>query len=254
MINETKKTNVIAPEKPLQEEPLSALFLTEFISDLNEGATFLDRLSMEEVTFIRSRGTSVKVKDGEGIFFQGDAHNGIYLIESGRVRTYCSAPNGRELTLAYWSPGHFVGGPEVFGGTHLWSAEARGDARLLMLTGPVVRDLIERMPIFSLCLIDALVAKGKCYSQLVQMLGTRSISQRLAQLLMIMAQVHGQEEEMGLLINRRVTHDQLADIVGSTRQWVTTTLDKWQKEEVICFQKRMIMIKQAEELENLAAA
>jgi len=234
------------------DEPLSALFLSESMSDLNEGATFLDRLSMEEVTFIRSRGTTIKAKRGEGIFHQGDSHEGIFLIESGRVRTFCTGPSGRELTLAYWTPGHFIGGPEVFGGVHLWSGEAMEDSRVMALTGTVVRDLIERMPTFALCLIDGLVAKGKCYSQLVQMLGTRSVSQRLAQLLKILGQVHGREEDGGVLIDRRVTHDQLADIVGSTRQWVTTTLDRWQKDEIIVIRGRMIVILESDTLEDLA--
>ena len=122
----------------------------------------------------------------------------------------------------------------------------------MALSGAVVRDLIERMPIFALCLIDALVAKGKCYSQLVQMLGTRSVAQRLAQLLKIMGQVHGRDDAEGVLIDRRVTHDQLADIVGSTRQWVTTTLDRWQKDEVILIRGRMIVIRKPDRLEDLA--
>ena len=234
------------------DEPLSALFLSESLTDLNEGATFLERLSMEEITFLRSRGTTLRVKKGDGIFFQGETHESIFLIENGRVRSYCTGPSGRELTLAYWTPGHFVGGPEVFGGLHLWSGEAMEDCRLLALSGPVVRDLVERMPSFAVCLIDGLVAKGKCYSQLVQMLGTRSVSQRLAQLLTILGQVHGREEGLGLLIDRRVTHDQLADIVGSTRQWVTTTLDRWQKEGIIALDGRRIVILQQDRLANLS--
>ncbi|MEQ9555140.1 MAG: Crp/Fnr family transcriptional regulator [Rhodospirillales bacterium] len=248
------RLRVIETRDMTTDEPLSALFLSESMSDLNEGATFLDRLSMEEVTFIRSRGSTIKARRGEGIFHQGDRHEGIYLIESGRVRTFCTGPSGRELTLAYWTPGHFIGGPEVFGGgVHLWSGEAMEDSRVMALSGAVVRDLIERMPIFALCLIDALVAKGKCYSQLVQMLGTRSVSQRLAQLLKIMAQVHGREKGNGLLIDRRVTHDQLADIVGSTRQWVTITLDRWQKDKVISTKDRMITVLRSDTLEDLSA-
>ena len=247
------RLRVIETRDMTTDEPLSALFLSESMSDLNEGSTFLDRLSMEEVTFIRSRGSTIKAQRGEGIFHQGDRHEGIYLIESGRVRTFCTGPSGRELTLAYWTPGHFIGGPEVFGGgVHLWSGEAMEDSRVMALSGAVVRDLIERMPIFALCLIDALVAKGKCYSQLVQMLGTRSVAQRLAQLLKIMGQVHGRDDAEGVLIDRRVTHDQLADIVGSTRQWVTTTLDRWQKDQVILIRGRMIVIRKPDRLEDLA--
>ena len=235
-------------------EPVPALFLTDEVSDLNEGATFLERLSMEEAQFLQSRGATLTIEKGMGIFFQGEAHNGIYLIENGRVRTYCNGPSGRELTLAYWSPGHFVGGPELFGGTHLWSGEATEDCRLLLLSGEVVHDLVERMPIFAICLIDALVAKGKCYSWLVQMLGTRSIPQRLAQLLTVLGRIHGAETDHGLIINRRITHDQIADIVGSTRQWVTSTLDRWRKDEIIGLDGRMIVILKPGALDALAIA
>jgi len=235
-----------------EQEPLSAMFLTESVAELNEGANFLDRLDMNDAGFLISRGTVQTVSKGEGVFFQGDVHDGIFLIKSGRVRTYCTGPTGRELTLAYWTPGHFVGGPEIFGGVHLWSAEAMEDCRLLALSGPVIRELIEVMPIFANCLIDALVAKGKCYSWLIQMLGTRSITQRLAQLLNVLSQIHGQEYPEGLLIDRRITHDQIADIVGSTRQWVTTTLDKWQGNEVIKLRDRKIIIRKPDSLEHLA--
>jgi CRP/FNR family cyclic AMP-dependent transcriptional regulator len=68
----------------------------------------------------------------------------------------------------------------------------------------------------------------------------------------IMGQVHGRDDAEGVLIDRRVTHDQLADIVGSTRQWVTTTLDRWQKDQVILIRGRMIVIRRPDTLEDLA--
>ena len=62
---------------------------------------------------------------GQTLFNQGALHEGIYLIESGRIRVFYTAPSGREITLAYWNPGNFVGGPEIFGaGVHLWSGLA----------------------------------------------------------------------------------------------------------------------------------
>ena len=234
-------------------EPDSALFLSESSTLLNEGASFLDRLSDEELNRLRELGRQVVVGRGDGIFFQGDPHGGIYLIESGLVRTFYNGPSGREITLAYWTPGHFVGGPEVFGGgTHIWSGEAMTETRLLFLTGQVVRELVASIPAFALSIIDGLVAKGKCYSALVQMLGTRSVAQRLAQLLLIMGETQGREIEGRLRLDRRVTHDQLAVIVGSTRQWVTTTLDRLQKDGVIVIEGRVITIERVDVLRSMA--
>lgn len=99
-----------------------------------------------------------------------------------------------------------------------------------------------------------MVAKGKCYSQLVQMLGTRTVLQRLAQMLVILAKIHGQKEENGGLIKRRVTHYQLANIVGSTRQWVSTTLEKWQTDDIIVLRDRRIDICRVDLLNDLLAA
>jgi CRP/FNR family transcriptional regulator, cyclic AMP receptor protein len=221
----------------------SALFLAEAEVDLNAGASFLDRLTPLEVSAVHAKGQAVTSANGEAVFRQGEPHRGIFLIEKGLVRTYYTGPSGREITLAYFPPGHFVGGPELYGGgTHMWSADAVEDSRLLFLTGPAIRELIERLPCFALCMIDGLIAKGKCYSALVQMLGTRSVMGRLAQLLVIMGEVYGRNEGNRLVVQRRVTHEQLATIVGATRQWVTMTLDRFQKQGIIAVSRQAIVI------------
>ena len=224
-------------------KPISAVYLTEAISELNEGAYFLDRLSLEEIEAIRQATKAVTRAPGESVFVQGEPHNGIYLIESGHVRTFYTGPNGREIMLAVWTEGHFVGGPEVFGGgVHMWSAVAETECRLRFLPGPTLRNLILTMPSFALCLIDGLVAKGKCYSALIQMLGTRSVVERLGQLLLILADVRNNADDEALVIDRTITHEELANIVGSTRQWVTSTLSRFQKQGLIAMERNKIVI------------
>jgi len=221
----------------------SALYLGEFIGELNEGANFLDRLSRGDRTTVRGLGRPLRFARGETVFLQGQPHDGIFLIETGVVRSYYTAPTGREITLAYWTPGHFVGGPEMFrGGLHIWSGVAVEDCTLLYLSGASIRRLVERLPQFAICLIEGLVAKSKCYSALAQMLGTRSAMERLAQLLIILGQICGKQEANRLVIERKVTHDQLATIVGATRQWITATLDRFQRKGIINVARQTIVI------------
>ncbi len=73
-------------------EPLSAVFLTDSVVELNEGAGFLDRLDMDEIGFLRGRGTTLSVSKGETAFLQGDEHDGIFLIETGRIRSPSNTP------------------------------------------------------------------------------------------------------------------------------------------------------------------
>jgi CRP-like cAMP-binding protein len=240
-----------------QSQP-SALYLAEFIGELNEGAGFLDRLSADELCAVRGLGRVVSFGRGETVFLQGQPHEGIFLIETGVVRSYYTGPSGREITLAYWTAGHFVGGPEIFrGGRHIWSGTAAEPCSLLYLSGGAIRRLVERMPHFAICLIEGLVAKSKCYSALVQMLGTRSATQRLAQLLVILGELYGKPEShrgpQSLALQRKVTHDQLATIVGVTRQWVTMTLDRFQRQGIVSVRRQAIVVDRPDLLAKLAA-
>jgi CRP/FNR family transcriptional regulator, cyclic AMP receptor protein len=237
----------------VKTEASTALFLSEVVEGLNDGAAFLSQLSSVEFDEIRRLGSTIYVRQGERIFFQGAPHDGIFLIESGKVRSYYMGPSGREITLAYWTPGHFVGGPEVFRrGQHMWSGTAAEDCKLLYLNGGVIRTLIERVPRFAICIIEGLVAKSKCYSALIQMLGTRSASERLAQLLVILDEVYGRNEGNRRVIHYKVTHEQLANIVGVTRQWITTTLDRFEKKGIISVERHSITIERADLLGDIA--
>lgn len=221
----------------------SAIFLSEYLLDINKGAGFLSSLSAKDQKKVRLLGTRCKVAKGEGVFFQGDPHTGVWIVEKGRVRTFYAGPSGREITLAYWSVGHFVGGPEVFGtGRHVWSADALEDCELLFVSGMSLQRLVREAPDVAIAVINGLVNKGKCYSALIQMLGTRSVSERLRQLLLILAETYGRHEAGQVIIDRTITYDQIASIVGATRQWVTQSLDRLQSEGVLTVSRKEIAI------------
>ena len=98
---------------------------------------------------------------------------------------FYSSPSGREITLAYWNPGNFIGGPVVFDtGIHVWSGVAASDSTVFVLRGRVLRELVARIPALAIGIIEGLSFKGQCYSALAQMLGTRSVTERLMHLLL----------------------------------------------------------------------
>lgn len=237
------------------EEPTAtALYLSETTDGLNEGAGFLQRLSAQESAAILATGRPMTVADGGAVFRQGDPHEGIYLIRKGRVRVYYTGPSGREITLAYWTPGHFIGGPEIYGGgPHVWSGEAVEDCQVLLFPSAAVRGLIAKYPSFAICLIDGLVAKGKCYTALLQMLGTRTVIERLAQFLLNVAEIHGEPDGTRIVVRRAVTHDQIGSMVGATRQWVTMTLDRFQRKGIISVTKQAIFIEKPERLRTIVS-
>ncbi len=78
----------------------------------------------------------IQLRDNETLFAQGARHDGVFLIESGLIRTFYISPSGREITLAYWQPGNIVGTPPVMStGIHMWSGVASEDTRAIAFRG-----------------------------------------------------------------------------------------------------------------------
>lgn len=201
---------------------------------------------------VLSHGRRIAVGRGATLFSQGTPHDGIYLIETGRIRVFYVAPTGREITLAYWYPGNFVGGPEVFDtGAHAWSAAATMPSSAILLPGKPLRALAMQIPALAMGLIDGLVFKGKCYSALAQMLGTRSVTERLAYLLLHLADTYGSAEPDGMMIGAAFSHADLANMVGSTRQWVTTSLRRLQDDGVLSVRLARLVVHRPQALEQL---
>ena len=96
-----------------------------------------------------------------------------------------------------------------------------------------------------------LVAKGKCYSSMAQMLGTRSVIERLAQYILNLSKLYGSPEGDTIVIHHKVTHDQIAAMVGSTRQWVTMMLTRFQAKGIVSIDGSTIRIARLDLLEQI---
>lgn len=240
----------LAPQRP---DPRPSFYLCEPIGEGEREPDLFAGLSAAERERVLEVGRAHEVRSGETVFRQGDPHRGIFVILSGVVRVFYTSPAGREITLAYWTPGNFVGGPELFGeGAHLWSGMAVRQAEVLALSGEQVRALMNSAPRFAVNLVEALVHKGRCYSALIHMLGTRSVTGRLAQLLLAIGSLDGTQTRGGLLLGRPLTHDELAKMVGATRQWVSITLERFRAQGLLEVRRHRIVLLDQDALRELA--
>jgi CRP/FNR family cyclic AMP-dependent transcriptional regulator len=222
-----------------------ALFLIDEPDLPEENPPLMEPLHASVRQVIKSHATTLRLEAGMLVFEQGRPHSGIFVIERGTVRTFYAAPNGKEITLAFWQEGHFVGGPELFGrGCHVWSAEAASPCVLSWIPGRLLHTLALQNSAFAMGLIDALIVKGRCYSSLAQILGTKPARARLAELLLALAGrgAQGGSVKETEVVPRHVTHEQLAAIIGSTRQWVTATLARFERDGLVLVQPDAIVI------------
>jgi CRP-like cAMP-binding protein len=145
-----------------------------------------------------------------------------------------------------------VGGPEIFGsGVHLWSGVAATNSAVLQIPGKTLRSLVVQIPTLAIGLIEGLTFKGKCYSGLAQMLGTRSVTERLAHLLLHLVETYGIKDGEGILIGAAFTHADLAHMVGATRQWVTISLKRLDEQGVLVCRKSRIVVRRPDVLQEM---
>jgi CRP/FNR family cyclic AMP-dependent transcriptional regulator len=205
-----------------------ALLMTDGGTQRSGPPSLFRGLTESEIAQVLGSGKRRVLYRGAQLFSQGSPQDGIFLIESGRIKVFYTAPSGREITLAYWHSGNFVGGPEVFKqGLHIWSGIAAVNSTVLHLPGDILRRMVLTIPALAIGIIEGLSFKGQCYSALAQMLGTRSPTERLAQLLLHLMNLYGVEEREGTLIAASFTHADLAHMTGVTRQSVTISLKRF---------------------------
>jgi len=229
-----------------------SLLLTENVRAIGGPPSLFETLSPSEREAVIRCGKRRVIYRGQTLFNQGSRHDGIFVIETGRIRVFYTAPSQREITLAYWHPGNFVGGPEIFGGgVHQWSGVATSNSSVVLLPGKDLRKLVVEIPNLAIGLIEGLTFKGKCYSALAQMLGTRSITERLAHLLLHLVDLYGVKDADGILIGAAFTHADLAHMVGATRQWVTISLKRLHEKNVLVVRKSKIIVRRADVLQEM---
>ena len=229
-----------------------SLLLTESGGSLSSGPALFEALTPIEREAVLSHGKTRVFFRGQTLFNQGARHDGIFLIQTGRVRVFYTAPSEREITLAYWHPGNFVGGPNVFGDSvHQWSGVAVTDTSVVQLPGRALRKLVVEVPNLAIGLIEGLTFKGRCYSALAQMLGTRSITERLAHLLLHLVDLYGVKDDDGILIGAAFTHADIAHMVGATRQWVTISLKRMHDKNIVLSSKSRIIVCRPDLLEKM---
>src|SRR5258708_13015714 len=230
----------------------SSLLLTENQQSIGGPPSLIEKLTLRERETVLKEGGGKVLNRGQTLFRQGAKHDGIFLIESGRVRVFYSSPAGREITLAYWHAGNFVGGPEVFDhGIHQWSGVASSNCSVVQLPGKELRALVGEIPNLAIGLIEGLAFKGKCYSALAQMLGTRSITQRLAHLLLHLSDFYGVEDPDGRVIAAAFPHADLAHMVRATRQWVTISPNRIKEKRILVTRRSQIVVCRPDVLEEM---
>ncbi|AXC13943.1 transcriptional regulator, Crp/Fnr family [Acidisarcina polymorpha] len=171
----------------------------------------------------------VRVKPKKTFFAQGDPADCVFYLKSGRAKVSVISKRGKEATVSLASDGDFVGEESLaqIPGLRLATATALTPCVAMKISRTEMVRALHEQHAFSDLFLKFLIARGmRVQADLVDQLFNSS-EKRLARILLLMAE-YGQPGEPELLIPE-ITHESLAEIVGTTRPRVTFFMNRFRQ-------------------------
>lgn len=175
--------------------------------------------------------TSKQVNRDEYVYFKGGQPLGIYFLEKGKVGFVKTDEDGSEQFIGLVSDGHFFGENEVLATRPCFAdAKAMELSQLYLLPTSDFMQLFNTVPLVAQNLSRALAYNILFFQNLALSSQKLSLNYRLVNLLIQLLTRFGEGAEDTTLIDMKLTHEELALMVNSTRQSVAKALKYWQQQ------------------------
>ena len=201
-------------------------------------------LSPSELEQVATLSSPRSCRRGETIFLENDPGDALYIIQSGLVRIYRVAEDGREKTLAILTDGDFFGEMALMDEMPRSAvAQAREPTQLLAIHKQDFERLLAQNPHLSRAIITSLSRRLRAANE--QLLGAvfLDVRERVHRILKVLAAEHGHPHPGGgRIIGLRLTHQELANLAGTSRETVTRVLAEMQDEGLIRWQDRRLVL------------
>ena len=206
------------------QEPVIAKYVwPHFVSALD----LFHGVAQGDVRKITSLCTEKWFSRGVTIFREGESADSLYVLKKGMVRLISLSDQGRETIL------HILKPDEVFGELLLseekraFTAIATEDSLVTIVSQESFVELLSAVPAVALNFIRLLSKRLATVERGLAEFSHTWSYHRLARVLLQLSEKYGQEVSSGTLISVRLTHEDLANLIGTSRETVTTQLSKF---------------------------
>lgn len=214
--------------------------------------TLFNSLAPDEIKEIHPYITKVSFKKKDVIFSEGDPPDWFYIVINGKVKITKLSQEGKEIILEIISPMDFFGGLAVIKGfPYPANAIAMEDTELLKISRSNLMRILDRFPNLMYCMALQLSDRMKESHEALKNIALERVEARIASLLLKLADKTGRETESGLLIDMKLTKQDIAEMVGTTVETSIRTMSKFKKLGMISDREGKIIIKDINKLKNL---
>jgi CRP-like cAMP-binding protein len=172
-----------------------------------------------------------EVDDGALLFAKARAADAWFGIVAGAVRLGASAPDGRQGLIAILEPGTWFGDTSLFDGMpRSCDAVAHGPTTVLALSAPQFAALLDRYPVLYRHFVELFCQRTRLLFLAMEAWTSLPLEERLALHLVHLANGHGERAGDDLAIRLHMPQEQLAQLLGVTRQRISQILREWERQ------------------------
>ena len=202
-----------------------------------------ERLSPAELAALELRSRARKFPRGSPIYLPADAADAVLVLAEGRVRIGSYTDEGKQSILAYIEPGEMFGELSlVDAGQREEFAEAVERSTVVLIPRDAMQELLERNPQVALGVTKLFGLRRQRIERRLRSLLFRSNRERLVHLLVELAGQYGRAIDGGVELAIKLSHQDLASIIGSTRETVTVVLGELQAEGSLRIGRQKIVL------------
>ena len=219
------------------------------VDDLVMNAPLFAALDVEGAAALRASLVERNVVKGEVLFAEGEPGDRMYVIVEGKVKLGQTSVDGRESLLAVLGPAEMFGELSLFDpGTRTSTATALTDAIVLGLGNDQLRPWLAGRPEVAAALLQALARRLRRTNEAMADLVFSDVPGRVAKALMELGEKFGTITPDGLMVTHDMTQEELAQLVGASRETVNKALADFAQRGWIRLESRQVLILDVERL------
>jgi len=213
--------------------------------DLIRRVPLFSTLSEEEFKSLEQVFQIKMYRKNQVVFLEEETGNYMYIVLAGKVKVTKTTSGGKETILAIHQPGDFFGEMALLDGkTSPATVSAIEDCRIATIYHSDFQRLMMSNEKVVRQIIQVLCSRLRQVWAQVQDLSYSTADDRIRAGILQLSRKHGVPDARGIIIDLKITHQELAELVGTSRETVTRTLARLQKKGVLQLdQRRIILLK-----------
>jgi len=210
-------------------------------------------LDAEAAAALRASTTVVRLGKGEVLFREGEPGENLYVVENGKIKLGTASSDGRDALLAVIGPGEMIGELSLFDpGPRTATATALTDSTMRCLGHEALRPWLTGRPEVAEPLLRALAQRLRKTNEAMSDLVFSDVPGRVAKALIDLGERFGVRQGDAIVVTHDMTQEELAQLVGASRETVNKALADFAHRGWIRLESRSVILMDVERLQRRA--